>query len=121
MFKEIIAQLLDLFEENTSPILDEDEKKCIRVKYSNFFNEGVKFQPGGRFGKGRIVMTKHVDSTDFNDFFYELITSIKFPGVFSIDAHGFVETSQGEPVFIFGSKNSSIPLWNEEQSVYLQR
>ena len=78
--------------------------------------------PGGRFGKGRIIMTKHVDTIfDFNEFFVELVDGLRFPGMFSVDAHGFVETEKGEPVFVFGSLNSSILLWNDEQTVFLER
>lgn len=84
-------------------------------------SEGVKFLPGGRFGHGRIIMTKHVEADEFNDFMDELVSWLRFPGMFSIDAHGFVQTKLGEPVFIFGSENSSIKLWNDKQSVFLQR
>ena len=76
---------------------------------------------GGRFGKGRLVMTKHVDAENFNEFLKELIHWLRFPGMLSIDAHGFVQTKEGEPVFIFGSENSSIELWNGQQSIFMQR
>ena len=76
----------------------------------------------GRFGQGRIIMTKHVESTiEFQDFLETLVDELRFPGIFSIDAHGFVETKSGEPVFIFGSVNSSIELWNKRQDVLLER
>ena len=76
--------------------------------------------PGGRFGKGRIIMTKHVDSS-FHEFFNDLVEMLRFPGMFSVDAHGFVETEQGEPVFVFGSVNSSMLLWNDKQTVFIER
>lgn len=76
---------------------------------------------GGRFGLGRIVMIKHVDAENFNEFLQELIRWLRFPGMLSIDAHGFVQTKEGEPVFIFGSQNSSIELWNGQQLVFMQR
>ena len=121
MFKKLIAPIFDLFETDTLPILDEDEKNSLQPKFTSIFYEGVKFQAGGKFGKGRIVMTKHVDSIDINEFFQDLIHAINFPGLFSIDAHGFVQTSEGEPIFLFGSPNSSIVLWNGEQDAFLQR
>lgn len=67
-------------------------------------------------------MTKHVDSTfDFNEFMRSLVDELRFPGMISIDAHGFVEAKDGSPVFVFGSCNSTIKLWNGEQSVFLER
>ena len=121
MFKTLIAPIFDLFENDIVPILDEDEKKSMRPKFTSILYEGVKFQAGGQFGKGRIVMTKHVDSIDINEFFHNLIHAINFPGLLSIDAHGFVQTPEGEPIFLFGSPNSSIYLWDGEQDAFLQR
>ena len=76
---------------------------------------------GGRFGNGRIVMTKHVYEESFEQFFDDLLQWLRFPGLFSVDAHGFVQTKTGEPVFIFASPNSTIMLWNKRQSVLLDR
>ena len=121
MFKTLIAPIFDLFEDNSLPILDDDEKNSMRPKFTSILYEGVKFQAGGKFGKGRIVMTKHVDSIDINEFFHNLIHAINFPGLLSIDAHGFVQTPEGEPIFLFGSPNSSIVLWDGEQEEFLQR
>ena len=113
MYKTLISPLFKLFNENTYPELDADEKNAFNSKYPSILREGVRFVPGGRFGKGRIIMTKTVDE-NFNDFFEKLIESLRFPGILSVDAHGFVETREGEPIFLFGSINSSIKLWNEE-------
>ena len=121
MFKALIRPIIELFDANILPVLDEDEKKSIHNKHLSILEEGIKFLPGGRFGNGRIVMTKTVDAVDFNEFFYDLFTAISFPGLLSIDAHGFVESKDGEPVFLFGSKNSSILLWDDDQEVYLER
>ena len=121
MFKALFRPIIELFDADILPVLDEDEKKCIEHKHVSILNEGIRLVPGGRFGNGRIVMTKTVDAVDFNEFFYDLITAISFPGLLSVDAHGFVESKDGEPVFIFGSKNSSILLWDDDQSVYLER
>ena len=121
MFKALIRPIFELFDADILPVLDEDEKKSIEHKHVSILNEGIKLIPGGRFGNGRIVMTKTVDAVDFNEFFYDLITAISFPGLLSVDAHGFVQSKDGEPVFIFGSKNSSILLWDDDQSVYLER
>ena len=76
----------------------------------------------GRFGLGRIMMTKHIEnSIELDEFLTELINQLRFPGLLSIDGHGFMENKQNEVVFIFGSTNSSIRLWNTEQSVFLER
>ena len=83
--------------------------------------EGVKLIPGGRFGMGRIVMTKTIYPDTFNYFFDELIDWLRFPGKLSVDAHGFIEAKNGDAVFVFGSENSSIELWNKKQSVVLKR
>ena len=120
MYKTLISPLFKLFNENTYPELDADEKNAFNSKHTSILREGVRFVPGGRFGKGRIIMTKTVDE-NFNDFFEKLIESLRFPGILSVDAHGFVETREGEPIFLFGSINSSIKLWNEEQTVLIQR
>ena len=85
------------------------------------FREGVSLVPGGKFGHGRIIMTKIVYERIFESFFVDLLEALRFPGILSVDAHGFVQTSTGEPVFIFGSLNSAIRLWNEKQSVFLER
>ena len=77
---------------------------------------------GGRFGQGRMIMTKNIsDTRELNEFFDNLIDRLRTPGKISIDAHGFVQTKEGEPVFLFGSENSAIKLWNGEQSVFLER
>ena len=120
MFKALIARVLRLFNEKMYPELDEDEKKAFNPKYTRILQESVKFVPGGRFNKGRIIMTKTVDD-EFDRFFEQLIDTLRFPGMLSIDAHGFAQTKEGAPVFLFGSVNSSIKLWNGEQSVFIQR
>ena len=76
---------------------------------------------GGRFGNGRIIMTKHLYNENFDEFFSDLLHWLRFPGLLRVDAHGFVQNSLEEPVFVFGSSNSSIRLWNEKQSVLLER
>ena len=77
---------------------------------------------GGRFAKGRIIMTKHIESTiEFNDFMDSIIDLLRFPGMMSVDAHGFVQTKEGEPIFVYGSPNSAIKLWNGDQEVFLER
>ena len=58
---------------------------------------------------------------DIREFLRELIDKLRFPGLLSIDGHGFMEDKTGEPVFIYGSPNSTIRLWNCEQSVFLER
>ena len=92
------------------------------VKYLTIiFREGVKLLNGGKFGNGRIVMTKTLnDNIDIGIFMTELLDAIRFPGELSLDAHGFCQTKKGEPIFIFGSLNSGIKLWNEKQSVLLR-
>ena len=86
------------------------------------YREGVHLIPtGGRYDQGRIIMTKHINQIEISDFLTELLDGLRFPGSFSVDAHGFVETKLGEPVFVFGSTNSSILLWNDKQSVLLKR
>ena len=72
-------------------------------------------------GNGKILMTKTLRADEFEKFMERLIKWLRFPGILSIDAHGFVETKLGEPVFIFGSENSAIELWNGKQDVLLQR
>ena len=84
------------------------------------------------------MMTKHIElmgkNDDANDgkneedgennlqhFLSELIGQLRWPGMFSIDAYGFMEAKNGEPVFIYGSPNSTIRLWNGEQCVFLER
>ena len=85
------------------------------------FREGVKLLNGGKFGNGRIVMTKTLnDNIDIGIFMTELLDAIRFPGELSLDAHGFCQTKKGEPIFIFGSLNSGIKLWNDKQSVLLR-
>ena len=137
MFKALLKPIFELFDRDMLPELDNDEKDCIDMKHSSilrligekkyFFNEklreGVKLIPtGGRFGNGRIIMTKNVHEESFKNFLTQLVDWLgRFPGKLSLDAHGFVETSKGEPIFIFGSVNSSILLWNEKQSVLLDR
>ena len=77
---------------------------------------------GGRYGNGRIVMTKNLESdTSVADFLIDLLGAIRFPGEVRLDAHGFVQSKEGEPVFVFGSPNSGIQFWNEKQSVLLRR
>ena len=94
----------------------------MNLQFSNpKFREGVSVVPGGKFGHGRIIMTKILYERIFEDFFNDLLEALRFPGSLSVDAHGFVQTSSGEPVFIFGSLNSAIRLWNEKQSVFLKR
>ena len=53
-------------------------------------------------GNGKILMTKTLRPEEFEKFMTRLIKWLRFPGILSIDAHGFVETKLGEPVFIFG-------------------
>lgn len=68
------------------------------------------------FGNGRIVFTKLItDDLDVSAFLTELILKLRFPGKISFDAHGFLETSKGQPVFTFGSANSAIILPNDKQ------
>ena len=67
----------------------------------SFSREGVRLVPGGRFGKGRIIMTKNIDEQEFDSFMEELIGRIRFPGTLSIDGHGFIQTKTGEPIYIF--------------------
>ena len=119
MFKALLKQIKNLFD-GEFPDLDEAEKKCMSAKNSPFLREKITFLPGGRFGKGQIVMTKTIDP-DFQNFFSDFFYGLRIPGIFSIDAHGFVQNSDGEPVFIFGSKNSSIELWDGSQAIYLDR
>ena len=77
---------------------------------------------GGRFANGRIIMTKHIESDiEFNEFMDSIIDLLRFPGMMSVDAHGFVETKTGEPIFVYGSPNSAIKLWNDKQDVFLER
>ena len=60
---------------------------------------------GGRYGNGRIIMTKQVYEDSFESFLTQLVDWLgRFPGKLSLDAHGFVETSNGEPIFIFAIK-----------------
>ena len=67
-------------------------------------------------------MTKIItDEFEISEFMSDLIDTIRFPGALSCDAHGFCQTKEGEPIFIFGSPNSSILLWNEAQTVVLRR
>ena len=66
-------------------------------------------------------MTKHINDMEISDFMTNLLDALRFPGSLSVDAHGFAETKLGEPVFVFGSANSSIQLWNEKQSVLFKR
>ena len=85
------------------------------------------------------MMTKHIEligkkdedendeksdkdgENDIREFLQELINKLRFPGLLSIDGHGFMEDKTGEPVFIYGSPNSTIRLWNGEQNVFLER
>ena len=67
-------------------------------------------------------MTKIVhEDMDVADFLTEVLDAVRFPGALSIDAHGFVQSKDDQPVFIFGSPNSSIMLWNDKQHVVLQK
>ena len=77
---------------------------------------------GGKYGYGRIVMTKNLEAgTNVADFLIDLLGAIRFPGELRLDAHGFVQTKEGEPVFVFGSPNSGIQFWNDKQSILLRR
>ena len=66
-------------------------------------------------------MTKHIEPELFNNFLDDLIDWLRFPGKLTVDAHGFVQKKDGECVFVFGSENSSIELWNGDQSVVMKR
>ena len=66
-------------------------------------------------------MTKHIEPELFNKFLDDLINWLRFPGKLTVDAHGFVQTGDGDCVFVFGSENSSIQLWNGDQAVFLKR
>ena len=93
MFKALLKQIKNLFD-GEFPDLDEAEKKCMSAKNSPFLREKITFLPGGRFGKGQIVMTKTIDR-DFQNFFRDFFYGLRIPGIFSIDAHGFVQNSDG--------------------------
>ena len=54
-----------------------------------------------------------------SEFIIDLIKKLRFPGKIAFDAHGFVQTQKGEPVFIYGSLNSSIDI-SGKQSIMLQ-
>lgn len=85
--------------------------------FNIIYREGIrKIQSLGLFGNGRIVFTKLItDDLDVSDFLTELISKLRFPGKISFDAHGFLETSKGQPIFTFGSPNSAIILPNDKQ------
>ena len=58
---------------------------------------------------------------NFKEFMAELIYAIRFPALISVDANGFVQDKEDQPVFIFASPNSAILMPNKEQSLLLQR
>ena len=65
--------------------------------------------------------TEEDGGNNLQHFLSELIEQLRFSGLLSIDGYGFMEAKNGEPVFIYGSPNSTIRLWNGEQSVFLER
>ena len=87
------------------------------------FRESIKIirgKAGIYHPYGRIIMTKvlHPDQS-ISEVIKSIILLLKFPGSLYIDFQGFLEDSTEDLVFCYGSQNSSLPLQNQKNHIFL--
>ena len=65
-------------------------------------------------------MTKVLDpDQQISEFIKSIILLLKFPGSLYIDFQGFLEDSSEDLIFCYGSQNSSVPLQNGKNFIFL--
>ena len=94
------------------------------INLYNYFRQGIKIIRGraGIYNPyGRLIMTKLLDDkSDIAEIVRSVILLLKFPGVLFIDCQGFLQDPFEDVVFYYASQNSSLPLQNGENHIFLE-
>ena len=118
MFDDAIKRIVKLFDENNTLNLSEVEVDAIGNKKTPILKEGIKIFRGKL--NGSIIFTKNIQKNDsIATFLVSLLKCLQFPGEFSLDFSGFLEDSEGYPVFVFPSPNSSLQISKDSRKIKL--